>query len=247
MTNGNQKLLVLSDIHGNMEALRSALSFIDTHYTACMIALLGDIIDYGQHSNEVIAEIQKCPYTIVCNICGNHEDAIIRDDYSRFSTDRGRECARYTKSILNKDSWQYITDVMSISGKAEFEAAGKKCLAVHGSLDDMYWGTIRKETELSPYRAYDYVFSGHSHVPHYFEAFFDADAPMYRNKKKTVFINPGSVGQPRNLTPMAQFVALDMETEAVEMVRVPYDVAKEQTAFLGNVDNFYRKRLEVGV
>lgn len=247
MISRNKKLLILSDIHGNLEALRSTLSFIDANYTACAVALPGDIIDYGQHSNEVIAEICKLPYTVVCSIRGNHEDAVIRDDYSRFSTERGRECARYTRSVLNRDSWRYITEAMSAGGMAEFEIAGRRCLAVHGCLEDTYWKSIRKGTELSPYKAYDYVFSGHSHVPHFFEAFFDADAPALRNRKKTVFINPGSVGQPRNLTPMAQFAVLDPGTGEVEMVRVPYDVAKEQSAFLGQVDDFYRKRLEVGV
>ncbi len=241
------KLLVLSDIHGNMEALKRVLSFIGEHDPAGRLALLGDLIDYGQHSNEVIAEIRRLPYPILCNIRGNHEDAVIRDDYVRFSSDRGRECARHTRTVLNEASWQYITEAMSDSGRAEFGIDGKRCLAVHGSLEDIYWKSIRPGADLSAYREYDYVFSGHSHLPHFFEVFFDADDPAHRHKRKTVFINPGSVGQPRNLNPMAQFAVLDTETGDVEMVKIPYDIAKEQAAFTGQVDDFYRKRLEAGV
>ena len=241
------KFLILSDVHGNLEALKFMLPFIEENYLDCCMILLGDLIDYGQHSNEVIATIRGLPYPIACNLRGNHEDAVIRDDYTRFSSDRGRECARHTRAVLNRASWQYITEVMSDSGCAEIEIDGKRCLAVHGSLEDIYWKSIRPGTDLSDYRDYDYVFSGHSHRPHFFEAFFDADDPVHRNKKKTVFINPGSVGQPRNLNPMAQFAVLDTKTGAVDMVKVPYDIKKEQSAFHGQVDDFYRKRLEAGV
>lgn len=241
------ELILLSDIHGNLEALEGVLSFIAGQYLDIRIALLGDVIDYGQHSNEVISVLRKLPYPVVCNIRGNHEDAVIRNDYSRFSSDRGRECARHTRNILTEGSWQYITEEMSDGGCAEFKIAGKRCLAVHGSLEDIYWKSIQPGGDLSPYRDYDYVFSGHSHIPHFFEGFFDVEDPGHRNKKKTVFLNPGSVGQPRNHNPMAQFAVLDMGTGAAEMVKVPYDIGKEQSAYHGQVDDFYRKRLEVGV
>lgn len=241
------KIALMSDIHGNLEALRNSLLFMKGKWPSCSIIFLGDLIDYGQHSNEVIAEIRRLPFQIVCNIRGNHEDAVIRDDYVRFSSDRGRECARHTRNLLNRDSWQYITEAMSNSGCAKFEISGKKCLAVHGSLEDIYWKSIQPGLDLSAYREYDYVFSGHSHLPHFFEAFFDADDPAHRNKKKTVFINPGSVGQPRNHNPRAQFAVLDIETGAVDMVKVSYDVEKEQAAFNGKVDEFYKERLAKGI
>ncbi len=94
---------------------------------------------------------------------------------------------------------------------------------------------------------YDYVFSGHSHMPHFIEIFYEADAPHRRNRKKTIFINPGSVGQPRNLNPMAQCVVLDTETEKVVYEKIPYDIEKEQASYHGQVDDFYKGRLEVGV
>ena len=42
---------------------------------------------------------------------------------------------------------------------------------------------------------------------------YDVDNKKYRNKKRTMFINPGSVGQPRNHNPRAQFVLWDTETD----------------------------------
>ena len=239
-------LLILSDLHGNISALYSVLSEIKK-YNIDSCLLLGDIIDYGMHSNEVIEAVRSMQYPIICNIWGNHENAVITEDYSRFSSARGLECAKYTRSLLNKNSWDYIKNEMTNDGKYEFEIEGKKCLAVHGSLEDIYWKSIKPGMDFLAYSKYDYVFSGHSHLPHFFEMFYDAENPQYRNKKKTIFINPGSVGQPRNHNPMAQFALLDTDTEEIKIIKVNYDIAKEQSAYTGAVDNFYCKRLECGI
>lgn len=240
------RILILSDIHGNMEALENVLKTSEK-YDVSALLLLGDVIDYGPHSNEVIERLKRVEIPILCNILGNHEYAIINDAYDRFSSDRGRASARFTRNSLNGSSWAYMENAMSQSGKAEFVVGGKKCLAIHGSLDDEYWKAIRPGDDLADYKDYDYVFSGHSHFPHYFEEYYKVDNPMTRNKKKTVFINPGSVGQPRNISPLAQFCVWNTETEEVTMAHVPYDIKKEQKAFSKEIDEFYKKRLEVGV
>ena len=246
-------VLILSDIHGNLEALESVLTCSGIRYDS--VIFLGDLIDYGPHSNEVAALMeslkQRVPF--LCNLRGNHEDSIINNDYGRFSSERGRQCARYTRRNLSKKTWDYIQRVMEGTGLSKFSIDGKKCLAVHGSLEDIYWKAIKPRDDLGQnhrweeYRGYDYVFSGHSHIPHFFEVFFPVENPLYRNKKKTVFINLGSVGQPRNHSPLAQFSVLDTETGAVRMGRVVYDVKKERLAFSDDIDLFYQERLGIGV
>lgn len=241
------RLLILSDIHGNQTALKKVLDYASSTLRIDACALLGDLVDYGMHSNEVVQMISCMDYPLVCNIRGNHEQSIITEDYTGFSTERGKDCAKYTHNILATPTWNYLKNIMSDDGKAEVIIDGKKCLAVHGSLEDIYWKSIKPGQELSMYQKYDYVFSGHSHLPHFMEVFYETDAPLHRNRKKTVFINPGSVGQPRNLNSMAQFAVLDTQTEDVLMKKIYYDIKKEQEAFCGQVDDFYRKRLENGV
>lgn len=242
------KVFIISDIHGNLNAISAVIHKIRNIRNVDGFILLGDIIDYGMHSNEVIEIINNLPYEVLCNIRGNHELAVLNPTYlNRFSSDRGRESSKYTRSILNKDSWKYLREKMANSGSSYFMLGDKKCLAIHGSIEDMYWKAIMPDQDLKAYSEFDYVFSGHSHMPHYFERFFSIDRPEFRNKKKTIFINPGSVGQPRNLNPAAQFAIFDTETEAVEMLKVPYDVKKEQAAYHGQVDDFYRLRLVKGI
>jgi len=239
------KVLIMSDIHGNLDALNKVLERAGKYDIQGCI-LLGDLIDYGMHSNEVLRNLQNLQYPILCNIWGNHEYAVNNGSYDRFSSDRGRVSAANTRQSLDENAWQYLSG-MERSGKKEFKCGGKRCLAIHGSGEDVFWKSITPEQELPEYSQYDYVFSGHSHRPHFFEKYYNAKDPKRRNKKKTIFLNPGSVGQPRNLNPMAQAVILDPETEEACFLKVSYDIRKEQAAFHEKVDPFYRERLEYGV
>jgi len=240
-------VLIMSDIHGNLSALEAVMDEVGRmpDITGCI--LLGDLIDYGMHSNEVISMIEQLSCPILCNIWGNHERAICLGEYERFSSERGRVSAQNTKKHLSEKSWNYLRENMVREGFLAFGVAGKKCLAVHGSLEDYFWKSVEFSGELISYGEYDYVFSGHSHIPHFVEKYYAAVDERHRNKKKTVFINPGSVGQPRNHNSRAQFALLDFETGAVLFQRVEYDIKREQAAFTGQVDVFYRDRLESGV
>ena len=79
------------------------------------------------------------------------------------------------------------------------------------------------------------------------EHFYKDHNPCLRNKKRTVFINPGSVGQPRNHNPLAQYGILETNTCAYERRCVWYDVEKEQKLYDDRVDIFYKNRLKLGV
>lgn len=239
-------LLILSDIHGNLTALHAVLRCLENRPAGSLV-LLGDLIDYGPHSNEVVSVIKALKRPFVCNIWGNHEHAIMSGDYGHFSSQRGVDSARHTKTALTDDTKRYLLGEMDKEGKSEFFVGGKKFLALHASLENHYWGKFDIAKDLSRYSAYDAVFLGHSHRPFFYEAFFQCDNPKTRNQKKTIFINPGSVGQPRNINCNAQFAVFDTDTENCEFVKVPYAIVSEQKDFSDNVDDFYKNRLEVGV
>lgn len=241
------KILILSDIHGNLTALQAVLAKVRSTYEIDACMLLGDLIDYGMHSNEVIGVVAAMPYPVLCSLRGNHEQAVLGGEYERFSSERGRRSAQYTRSILSEDSWRYLRERMAPAGQQTVFVEHKKVLAVHGSLSDPYWESLRPGQAEAAYAAYDYVFSGHSHQPHFWERYYEAEDPAHRNKKKVLFINPGSVGQPRNLNPMAQFAVFDTAAETVFMEKAAYEIRREQAAFHGQVDDFYRERLEKGV
>ena len=92
---------VLSDIHGNLYALESVIMDMGK-YPVDGIILLGDLIDYGMQSNEVVHYIkEKMQDKVISNIWGNHEHAILTDDFSHFSSQRGVDSARHTAGQSN--------------------------------------------------------------------------------------------------------------------------------------------------
>lgn len=239
------RIAILSDIHANYSALKAVLEDL-SQYSVDGLLLLGDLINYGMRPNEVIETIATCPVPVLANIWGNHEKAVIDNDLARFSSDRGRDILRYTRGILSPASLHYIEQMSH--EPVSFEVDGRKFLLVHGCLKDIYWKslTLSDMTDES-YSQYDCVISGHSHVPHYLESFFKADCPEHRNKKRTVFINPGSVGQPRNHNPRAQYGVLEMETGEYIHCCVSYDIVSEQRLYTSETDIFYKDRLLVGI
>lgn len=239
------KYAILSDIHGNLFALKEVINdFKDIDY----VILLGDLIDYGMQSNEVVEYIKNnLSSKIICNIWGNHEKAILTEDFNHFSSERGVESAKFTKSELSNYSMDYLNNELIHRGKYEFELDDKKVLAIHGSLNDSYWKAIFPDNLNGDYLDYDIVLSGHSHYPHVFQKFYEVDNQDMRNKKSVLFVNPGSVGQPRNHNPNAQYAVLDSETMSVMLKSVEYPRDKAMSLYDGSIDDFYRKRLYNGI
>ncbi len=246
-----EKYLILSDIHGNVSAFDSVLyDCRDEIFTG--IILLGDCIDYGMRSNEIIGKLAELNETlwkgkIIVNIWGNHEKLVIDKDTEKLSSDRGRIMSRYTARHLSDESLQYISSAMNRNGMQEFEAGGMKCLAVHGSLDDFYWMAVAPDELHGEYADYDIVFGGHSHYSHCFTHFYSINDTKLRNKKAVTFINPGSVGQPRNQNPCAQYAVVKLPSRQVELRAVKYDIKYEQSLFPDEIDDFYKNRLTYGV
>jgi len=242
------RLVLLSDIHANVTALQAVLKDVENVGEFDAYALLGDFVNYGPRPNETIEIAKQLPKPLLVNLWGNHEYSIFGGSLDRFATDRGRAVLKYTNTILTEESRDYLDKSMNHKGMEEKEIDGKCIFFMHGNLDDPYWGQfgIDKMND-ERYAKYDYVISGHSHVPHYVEHFFASDNVEYRNKKRTVFINPGSVGQPRNHNPYAQYGILDLKTGNYEHRSVWYDVVAEQKLFNDSVDSFYKTRLTLGI
>lgn len=242
------RIIILSDIHANVTALEAVLADMEAVGSYDAIAILGDLVNYGPRPNEVIDKVLQLSTPVIVNLWGNHEYSIFGGSLDRFATDRGRAVLKYTNTILTQESRTFLHEKMTHEGCRRIVVDEKSFLFVHGNIDDPYWGKfgIDKMNDVR-YAEYDYVISGHSHIPHYVEMFFASDNVKYRNKKRTIFINPGSVGQPRNHNPYAQYGILDTLTGNYEHRSVWYDVEKEQALFSDEVDKFYKERIKLGI
>lgn len=246
----DDRFIVLSDIHGNLSALKAVISDFESRgYNPDGIIILGDNINYGMRPNEVVEKLRQLSerYKVIVNIFGNHEKALIDGDTSYFSTERGKKVLDFTRNLLTEESRDYIHRLTK-EGFQELIIEGKKILFIHGSLSDPYWGKLNKDTvNDEAYEEFDFVISGHSHIPYLIEHFHTTDNPEYRNKKRTVFLNPGSVGQPRNHNPRAQYLYMEISSETFHFNSVAYDIEKERALFTEEVDTFYSDRLIKGI
>ena len=107
-----KKYLILSDIHGNLSALHAVQRDCKKEIFNGVI-LLGDCIDYGMRSNEVIEELRQlesCSWNgkIMVNLWGNHEKLMRDKDLEHLSSDRGRVMANYTRRHLTQTTLDYI-------------------------------------------------------------------------------------------------------------------------------------------
>ena len=239
------KLIIVSDIHANLSALTTVFQFIDQKITGeFRLIHLGDLVDYGMRPNETIELFHTRLEQVAVNLCGNHEQSILTGDRSRYSSQRGVEANEYTASILNTSSIEFIKNKMSAQ-PVSLELQGRKLFFVHGSYSDFFWGSMSETEKMNlEYQKHDFVFSGHSHVPMLSEFFYKDEVGK---TKKTTFLNPGSVGQPRNRNPHTQFMELDLNTGSVFFHALSYDVVAEMKLYKGEIDSYYGNRLLGGM
>lgn len=211
---------VVSDIHGNLEAFESVIKDIKSNPEVTRIFCLGDMIDYGADSSAVVHkfDILAQDYSINC-VRGNHEEAVLTRDCSRFTTEHGRQNFEITlKEIYSEDGLADKIKSMTSSYRLcilNYGAEGV-CL-VHGTETDCYWGKHgRLSGSVTSLHDIDkrVVLCGHSHLQGW----------KFEEESNSILINPGSVGQPRNGDSRAQYLLCDNDFHDFYFKRVDYDV-----------------------
>jgi predicted phosphodiesterase len=247
------KIAVFSDIHANLTALHAVIHDCNSRYPGISrVILLGDHINYGSRPNETLGTLVSFlqEREVLVSLAGNHEMELFRAEgpSTRFSTKRGIDALLTTRKLLTSEWQSYLREELTY-GPQSITVESKKILCVHACISDPYWGEMtEKERTLTHYADYDYVLSGHSHIPCAVDELYSVHSPALRNMKKTVFLNPGSVGQPRNRMPLAQYMVFDPSTEEVHMNKVVYDIGAELALdAIAGMDPFYRERLKTGI
>ena len=202
------KIGIISDIHANIEGLKSVLNKLKDVDT---ILCAGDIVGYYTFVNEVIDLIRE--KNIQC-ILGNH-DAYLLGLIPLPVNSIVREPIEYAKRHITKENLNFLKAI----GKTSFELTIDNCTIkmYHGSPWDEFEEYIHPNFDnFEKFKAEkaDVVVLGHTHYP------------MEKRIGKMLIINPGSCGQPRDYNPKASYAILDTKTMKVEMKRVAYNLEK---------------------
>lgn len=234
------RILLLSDIHSNLEALEACLAVAPAYD---FVVNLGDIVGYGANPNEVIERSRALGKHFVR---GNHDKAAAGlMDLNDFNPIAGL-AAYWTREHLSPENLEWLRSLpqgpIRLPDLPEMQF-------VHGSpLDeDEYVVNIRDAFEPLLSSSVPITFFGHSHVQGAFSS-TPGDTSAFRPAYNTVgqcelkewplrkgnqyLVNPGSVGQPRDGDWRAGFAVYDSASTIVTFVRVPYDLKTAQDRIL---------------
>ncbi len=235
------RVLLLSDIHGNVDALREVLNNAPRHDA---VWVLGDLVDYGPEPHLVIDIIRDLKPDVI--VRGNHDHAVA------FNTDclcspRTHELSVYTRNNISYRllSKEQILWLRNIPIRKEVNVNGYKVYLVHGSPRNPLYGYLYPDMSLDLMRLYltpstmavrprpiraNMVAVGHTHLV------LDITIDDVR------VVNPGSVGQPRDGDNRASYAIIDLEKNKLITYRVKYPVENtlRKLRSLGIDDKYYK-------
>ncbi len=221
---------VISDIHGNLEALDVALQDIERR-SIKLIYCLGDVLGYGASPKDCLDQvIDRCEVVL----CGNHDQAVF---YEPTNFNVGAERAAYwTRQVLEDEPdktkrnrrWETL-------GKMPLTHSAKGLLFVHASPrrpvneylfpEDVYTNPSKILENFKRLGSNDMAcLVGHTHVPGVFldDPCFDSpgelsDTNIYSiTSDEKAIINVGSIGQPRDRDPRLCYTVIHEKGEAPE-------------------------------
>lgn len=222
------RIAVLSDVHSNLVALRAVL---DDCGTPDAIWCLGDIVGYGPRPNDVIALLVDRGALAVA---GNHDWAAVgKMGVETFNRDAAT-AARWTSAALSPEARDYLTELEVIE-------TAHDCTLVHGSPRDPLWEYLLaswQALENLDHFATRLCLFGHTHIPSMFASVDEGRMRVLQVEGALTveltalagktFLNPGSVGQPRDGDPRSAYLLLDLSAGSAEWRRVPYDIEATQ-------------------
>jgi diadenosine tetraphosphatase ApaH/serine/threonine PP2A family protein phosphatase len=236
---------VLSDIHGNLEALRAVLA--DAADRVDDVLCLGDIVGYGADPGPCVDLIGTRAHAVVA---GNHEHGVVgRLDLGWFNR-HARAAAEWTREQLDGDRTAYL-DALPLTAVVE------DAVLVHASPRQPHeWDyLVTAEDGLGAFAAFDtrLCFVGHSHVPGVWSLgswgpdYDRGDVDVELAAGRRYIVNVGSVGQPRDRDARAAYAVWDVDVRRITIRRVRYDVATTRAKIAGaGLPSFLADRLAAG-
>jgi diadenosine tetraphosphatase ApaH/serine/threonine PP2A family protein phosphatase len=219
---------LLSDIHGNREALAACLAHIQRN-PVDRIIFMGDIVGYGADPAWCLDTVMRlCTESHAKAILGNHDEAVFRQDPDM--NEAALAAILWTRTKLSENHRFFLETMPTLIEEGEV-------MFVHASAaQPRDWHYMIKERDADICLRYTdkrIVICGHVHRPQYFhamdrrpiEAFVppaNVPIPLLRQRRWVLVL--GSVGQPRDHNPAAAYSVFDSAQGRIVMHRVAYDI-----------------------
>ncbi len=201
------KIAIISDIHGNIEALGSVLSDIEKE-ECTKIFCLGDIVMAGPEPKETIQKIHDLMQSKDFHIIQGNTDKMLSvfsfDTYNEILNTNEVMASAYLadSTLLNEEDKNFLKN---LPVQKELELFGIKILLVHGSPrknnENIYPDMkIEDVEEIIKDTKADIIFCGHTHIP-----------CGYQTNTEQTIVNAGSVGRPFSETPKACYAVMTID------------------------------------
>ncbi len=220
---------IVSDIHSNVQAWKAVLLDIRS-ISVDRIISLGDLIGYGPNPAEVLELVHA---DVNHFILGNHDAALCEMmDVSCFN-EAARDILFWTRDQVGDAAVRFLRrQALQIQG------CGFRCVHGEFSQPGCFQYIMEPNDALPSWQIVDedLLFMGHTHRPGIFTLGPDRQPRLDPPHDITLeagiryFINPGSVGQPRDGDARASYCIYDNEIGTVCFRRVPFDIDEYRKA-----------------
>lgn len=215
---------ILSDIHGNLEALTAVWADMAA-FAVDEVVCLGDMVGYGPNPDEVLASVRERG----ARCClGNHELGIASPVERSWFNPTARKGLGLTARLISRDNLAFIADL-----PRSLLLAGARF--VHGFPPDSVTTYLyqAEEERLESWfsRGEPLTFVGHTHELMLVKREGAAAGRRELGQGRFALIggpwivNAGSVGQPRDGNNNAKYLLWDTDEATVDVRFVPYDIA----------------------
>jgi putative phosphoesterase len=209
-----KRFAIISDIHGNLEALTRAFEVIDEERVDDIVCL-GDTVGYGANPVECLRLVRsRCSIILL----GNHDAASIDLAVANQFTLNAQLSAIWTFGALDEESKTFLRSLKPTQPLGEV-------LLSHGSpYEPDEWHYVISEFDMrEAFHAFTerICFVGHSHIPIIFSEQGERGAIARQGR---FIVNVGSIGQPRDGNPNLSFGIFDREQWGYRNLRVEYDL-----------------------
>jgi predicted phosphodiesterase len=245
------KYLIFTDIHGNLEAFKAMLDFVEDkeidHYL-----FLGDLVGYGASPNEIVEMIRKLePLSL---IRGNHDKAVAGLDSAQSFNPIAASAIHWTREKIHKKNMDFLKELEK--GPKVVNGDITICHGAPFDEDHYIFGEFDASEAFIHFET-PLCFFGHTHFPfvymesdHTLEGMFviGDESEIQVEEGVQYLINPGSIGQPRDRNPKAGCAVFDNETGKITFFRIEYDIkAAQDKITAAHLPSALAERLAVGI
>jgi predicted phosphodiesterase len=225
------RYLILSDIHGNFDALQAVLRHVRRKRFDAVINL-GDLVGYGAAPNQVLDTVRQMRGDLRF-VRGNHDKVVAGIEEGIGFNAVALTAARWTAERLTGPNQHFLENLRQ--GPAEVDGF----MYCHGSPMDEDFYVFNESHALSVFHEAEFslCFFGHTHIACCFTygeqgiagaRLNDGHGQLQLQPGVRYFVNPGAVGQPRDRDPRAAYLIYDNERQVLQWYRTDYPISRAQ-------------------